>query len=382
MKKLICVLLAVVLLLMAGCGAKEEATPTEATVPPTEKPTEPPTEAPTEPPVTEPPAPETVSGIAKVDKTEILLLTMNRGDTVELAGEFDENYYIVKLEEGFGLIEKRLVRLDGEPAYESWDGFAKSDAALYGDYLLIKEPAEELSMNDEITVLDTLGDCLVVQFGDIIGYMLEDEISTSYIRPYSGGGGGNSSGGGGGGGADGGDITLSYYGDVMPLAVFAPQEGELSGTGTVLANDAQIILGWFDRDDTVDIISEEGYIAPLEGWYPVYVEGLCGYVQQYLILQDGEESYAEWDGYARRGSELYDNYYLRGEPVDDLSANEEVRILCDLGNCYLVSVGEQTGYMIKDQVSDTYITYSSGGSSSSSGSSGGSSGGDWTPPVL
>ena len=380
MKKLLCVFLAMVLLLAAGCGAKEASAPAEVTVPPTEQPTEAPTEAPTEPPVTEPPAPETISGTALADKTEILLLTVNRDDTVELAGEFDEDYYIVKLEQGFGLIEKRLVRPEGAEIYESWDGYAKSGAAFYGDYNMNEEPLESLSMNAEITVLDTLGNCLVVRYGDMIGYMLEDEISDSYIRPYSGGGGSSSGGSSGGGGADGGDITLSYYGDVMPLAVFAPQNGEVSGKATVLADHAQIILGWYDRDDVVNIINEEGFAEPKEGWYAVYVEGLCGYVRQYLILQEGQEPYAQWDGFARRGASLYDNYYLKGEAIDELSANEEIHILCDLGNCYLVSVGEQTGYIVKDEVSETYISYSSGGGGGSS--SGGSSGGDWTPPAL
>ena len=373
MKKLLCVLLALLLLLTAGCGAKEESAPTEATAPPTEKPTEPPTEAPTEPPVTEPPAPETVSGTALADKTEILLQTMNRDDTVEIAGEFDGNYYIVKLETGFGLIEKRLVRLEGEPAYEAWDGFAKSNADLYGHYQMLEEPVESLSMNTEIKVLDTLGNCLVVQYGNTVGYMLEDEISSSYIQPYTGGGGGSGS-GGSSGGADGGDITLSYYGAMMPLGVFVPQDQEVTGKGTVLADEAEVILGWFDRGDAVSIINEDGFAEPRDGWYAVYVEGLCGYVRQFLVLQEGEIPYEQWDGYARSGSELYDNYYLRGEPIDDLSGNTELRILCDLGDCYLVSAGEQIGYLAKDQVSESYINYSSGG--------GGSSGGDWTPPAL
>lgn len=379
MKKLLCVFLAAILLLAAGCGAKEDAVQeTMPTVPPTEKATECPAEAPTEPPVTEPPAPETLSGTALADKTEILLQTMNRDDVVEIAGEFDEHYYVVKLENGFGLIEKRLVRLEGESDYEMWTGFAKSNADLYGHYQMLEDPMESLSMNTELKVLDSLGDCLVVQCGDIIGYMLEDEISSSYIQPYTGGGSssGNSS---GSGGADGGDITLSYYGSVMPLSTFVPQNQEVTGKGIVLANEAEVILGWFDRDDTVPIINEEGFAEPRDGWHAVYVEGLCGYVRQFLILQEGETPYTQWDGYARSGSELYDNYYLRGEPCDELSGNTELRILCDLGDCYLVSVGEQTGYLVKDQVSETYIQYSSGSGSSSDGSS---SGGDWTPPAL
>ena len=51
-------------------------------------------------------------------------------------------------------------------------------------------------------------------------------------------------------------------------------------------------------------------------------------------------------------------------------------MLCDLGDCYLVTVDETTGYIAKDYVS---LTRSSGGSGGSGGGSGGS---EWSDPVL
>ena len=105
MKKTIAVILCLTMLL-AGCGKNTpEAPETTAaaiseTQPATQVITEPP--ATTEPPVTEPPAPETAPGTVLADHTVLILTTMNRGDTVEIAGEFDEAHYVVKLESGLG----------------------------------------------------------------------------------------------------------------------------------------------------------------------------------------------------------------------------------------------------------------------------------------
>ena len=369
MKKIMAIVLCLTLF-MTGCAANKSDPTTEATqIPTTQAPTV--TTAPpeTEPPVTEPPAPETIPGTALADHTVIVIQTVDRNTTVDIVAEFNEDYYVVKTDTGYGLIEKQLVRLDGTEPYEQWSGYAQYGATLYSNYHMGLSEAKDLNMNTEIQVLDSLGECLVVQVDEVVGYMYESEISRNYIQPYSGGGGGSS------GGADGGDTSLSYPGIILPLSTLAPQGGESTGTGVVLANDAEIFLGWFDRGDRVEIISEEGYVAEKEGWHAVYLDGLWGYVRLNLVLTDDAEPYTQWDGYAHYGATVYDNYYLSGEAAHSLSANAAVHVICDLGECYLVSIGEETGYMIKEQVSETYIHYNYGGG-------GGNSGGEWSDPVM
>lgn len=362
MKRLLAFLLCLVMLFVAGCTPAEPdptEEPTAATEPTeiTEAPTEPSEE--TEPTETEPPAPETVGGTVLADRTAVVLTTANRDETVDVVGEYDEYHYVVKTEQGYGIIEKRLVRMDGGEAYVQWNGYAYSGAKLYNNYHLLPEGVQELAMNTQILVLDSLGDSCVVQVGETIGYMRLDEISHNYIQYTPGSGS-----------ADGGDISLGDRG-VTLLSSFVPQSGEVSGSAVVLADGAEIMLGWYDRGETAQIITEEGYAEAKDGWHAVYLEGLCGYIRQNLAAQEGAEPYAEWDGYAHSQAGLYNNYYLTGEPVTKLSANTSVHILCDLGNCYLVIAGDTTGYMDKGQVSETYITYS--------GSSGG---GEWSDPVM
>lgn len=370
MKKITVILLCLMLLFAAGCNEETPVTtqgttePSETTVPvettqATTAPTEP---EPTEPPVTEPPVPETVPGTVLADRTMVILETAQRGSTVEVVGEFDADHWVVKTELGYGLMEKKLVRMDGEAAYAQWEGYARSGAKLYDNYHLLSPEIQSLSMNTKVQVLEDLGGCYLVQVGDALGYMRQDQVSKSYIKPSSGGSSG---------GADGGDISLDYSWGVSLLSVSAPQSGEVTGSAIVLADDAEISLGWFDRGETMQIVTESGFAEEKEGYYTVYLDGLYGYVWQNLAAQEGEAPYAQWQGYARSNAPLYDNYYLTGDAVKKLSANASVQVVCDLGVCYLVQVGEDTGYMAKDQVSETRIKYSSG-----------SSGGEWSDPVL
>lgn len=362
MKRLFAILLCMVLLFAAGCTQDESIPTEEPTVATeatetTEAPTEPSEE--TEPIETEPPAPQTVSASALADHVDVVLMTVDRDTVVEIAGEFSEDYYVVRLETGYGLIEKRLVRPEGEVAYEQWDGYAYSGAEFYTNYHLIPdETTRELAMNTQLVILDSLGECVVVQYGDEVGYMRPDEISRNYIRYTPGSGS-----------ADGGDISLSDRGGMALLSTLAPQAGEVTGTAVVLANGAEILLGWYDREEEVLIISEEGFAGEKEGWYAVYAEGLWGYVRQELVALEGAEAYLQWDGYTRYQAAVYGNYYLSGNPVMQPNSNTVVTVLQDLGTCYLVSIGEQIGYMAKGEVSESYINYSSGG-------------GEWSDPVM
>lgn len=368
MKRILAILICMTLL--AGCGEKPlevTVSPTAPSTAPTTAPTtEPTTEPTTVPTETEPPVPETLSATALADHTDMVLMTADRGTTVEIVDTFDEDYYVVLTELGYGFIEKRLVRMDGADSYEGWTGYAVYQAKVYNNYHLLPGGEQTLNMNTKIQVLDNLDGTLVVQMEDGIGYMREKELSRGYIQPAPSGG--NS------GSADGGDISLGGQAGISTLSFFAPQQGTATGKGTVLANDAEILWGWFDRNEAVAIVNEEGFIEEKEGWYGIYHEGMYGYIRQNLIRKDGEEAYAEWDGFAKYQAQLFDNYYLSGEPVSKLASNAGVHILEDLGNCYLATSGEHTGYIPKDMISETKINYNSGG--------GNSSGGDWTPPAL
>lgn len=369
MKKFMIILLCLLMLFAAGCHEEtpvatqgttqpsETTAPSEATQP-TAAPTEP---EPTEPPVTEPPVPETVPGTALADRTMLILETAQRGSVVEVVGELDADYWVVKTESGYGLIEKRLVRMAAEPAYEPWDGYARSGAGLYANYHLLAPEMQSLSKNTRVKVLEALGDCYLVQVEDTLGYMRREQVSKSYIKSSSGSSGGS----------DGGDISLDCSWGVSLLSVFVPQSGEVTGSAAVLADDVEISLGWFDRGESLQIVTQTGFAAEREGCYTVYLDGRYGYVLQNLVAPEGAEPYAQWQGYARSKAPLYDNYYLTGDPVKSLSANAKVQVVCDLGMCYLVQVGEQTGYLAKDQVSETRIQYSSGGG-----------GNEWSDPVM
>lgn len=370
MKRILAILICMTLLL-AGC---KENVPQLTITDPTEEPTVPTTHPVTQPPTTEPttvptetepPVPDTLPATALADKVYFVLTTLARDAVVEIAGEYDENYYIVKTAEGHGLMEKRLIRLDGAASYEGWTGYAVYGAKVYTNYQLLPGGEQALNMNTKVPVLDDLDGTLVVQTDSGIGYMREKELSRGYIQPAPSGGSGS---------ADGGDITLSTQGGIVLLSNIITPSGDVTGKGTVLADDAAIILGWFDRNDTVSVINEDGFMVEKEGWYSIYHEGLYGYVRQNLVRKDGEEAYAQWNGFAKYQAQLFDNYYLNGEPVSKLAANVDVQILEDLCHCYLATSGEHTGYIAKDMVSETKINYNSGG--------GGDSGGDWTPPAL
>lgn len=374
MKRLLALMLCFAMLL-AGCsrntaGSTGETQAAETTGEPIE------TTAVAEPTETEPPVPDTIPAAALADHTVVVLATVDRDAVVEVVGAFDEDHYVVKMEDGYGLVEKRLVRMADAEAYEQWDGYARYRAKLYNNYHLRSEGAQDLRMNTKLRVLDSLGDCCLVQTEETVGYMLESEISRNYIQSSSGG---SSSGGGSGGGADGGDISFSYRGGITFLSAFAPQSGEVSGTATVLAGETEILLGWYDRGETMYLVNEPGFAEEKEGYDTVYLDGLYGYVRSSLIAREGAEAYAQWDGYAYYHAGVYDNYYLAGEPTSQLSTNTVVHVLCDLGECYLVSVGEETGYMNKEEISQNRVVYGGGGSS---GGSGGSGGGEWSDPVL
>lgn len=367
MKKYIIVLLALALLLCAGCK-KQEPVQTEA-------PTTIPTETTVPPPTTEEtvPVPELSMGTALVDDTPAILDTLMRDDVVDVVGEYDEDHYVIKTDLGYGLVKKELLRPEGEAAYETWTGYAYWNAEVYGALYLTGEPVRKLSTDTKVEVLDDIGYCYVVRVEETVGFMNKSRLAK---WPFSSGGSNDDSGNGGGSaGADGGDISLQLQGGVVLLAAIE-QKGDVTGQATVLADGTEVVLGYFARGEEIPMVTEEG--LSWDGYVTVYLNGLYAYVPQGLVVTGETAAYEAWDGYSRWNGVVYDNFYLLGDPIDKLYTNVKVHIVAELDNCYLVEVNEVTGYMRKELVSQTRIP-TGGGSSDGDGADGGD---EWSPPVL
>ena len=111
MKRIIVFLLMITMLFTVGCSRQPEPTEApvpETTIPATEAPTEPPTEPPTEAPTE--PKPTCTNALVQVDGVPAVLRLLNRGDVVEVVGEYEENYYVVMVDSVYGFVEKQLLR--------------------------------------------------------------------------------------------------------------------------------------------------------------------------------------------------------------------------------------------------------------------------------
>lgn len=376
MKKILVLLLALVLILCAGCGktdpAPAESVPetTEATVPET-----------TVPETTEAtiPQPQLVYGVAQTDGVAAMVETLSRGDQVDVVDSFDEDYYVVLRDWGYGLVEKALVRMEGDAPYESWSGYAASNTPVYDSFRMTGEPSAILGFNAKVEILEDLGTCYCIQTEDGIGYVAMDKLS-KYSRSGGGYGGGYSGGGGGGAGMDGGDISLQFGGYAVRLAVVAPQQGDSSGKATVLADGTEVILGYFDRDEEIPIVAEDGFAEEREGMHTVYLNGLYAYVSKDLTHMEDEEAYEEWDGFSKYNAVVYKDRWLRTKLEVKMNMNTQIRVLYELENAYFVEVDGETGFMPKTDVSQ--YRYAGGGGGGGGYSGGGGGGGEWSPPVL
>ena len=360
MKKLVLILL-MLALLCAGC-AKEPAVQTQPaeTVPAT---TVPETTVPPETTEETIPVPELTYVIPKVDKLPAVLQLLSREDVVDVVGEYDESHYVIRLDAGYGIVEKAFARMTSEPAFEAFTAYARYKAPFYDNFRLSGEPVETLKTNTTLEILDDLGTCYLAMLDGKTGYIPKDMVSKNKIT--GGTGNGNSS-------ADGGDISLSVPG-IVPLFSFVPQEGNPAGEAMILADGTEVVLGWFEKTDSIPVVAEEGFAESLEGWHTVYLDGLYAYVRTELTYGEGDAIYEAWDAYAKYKAPIYDNFWLQGEAVQTLKTNTVIHITQELDGCYVVEVDGVSGYMPKDMVSKNKITGGTGNGNTSS---------EWTPPAM
>ena len=137
-----------------------------------------------------------ISALTLCQETRAYLFLTYRDDTVQVT-ELGEDVCQVYIEGFYATMPRWLLTMEGDEPYESWTGYARSDAVAYEEYQL-RNITQEFSQNDQILVIDELPTCYVVDINGEVFYMSLDDISTTEIRAYYGGGGG----GGGGGAAE------------------------------------------------------------------------------------------------------------------------------------------------------------------------------------
>ena len=350
MKKIISLILAVLLLLsLAACGAKEEPAPAATEAPAAEEPVEPtPEPTPTEP--------EWEPGVARAGYGELVYTTLNRGDIVNVIGQW-KDYFIIEGDEVDLLIEKRFLRLDSEAEFEVWEGFAKWGAQAFDNVYLRGDAILDLYVNQQVTVIDGKDGWLYIEWEGGSGYVDEEDISEYYMS--TGGGGGGGSGGGGGGG----DINLDL------VAYFGPAMEEHKEMAIALADGVEAYLCITVRGDELKVSSVT------EEQVEVWMEGFTATAPRWLMHMEGDEEYEPWTAYSYSSSIVYEEYQMRNELMT-LEFNKELTVLDELPDCYVVEVDGQIGYMEFDSISEAYIVPYSGGGG------GGGGGGIWSAPVI
>lgn len=377
MKKFFVIFLALTLALGTGCshqGEQPTAPVAEATAPTTAPA---PAADQTEPAETTAPAPRTVEGTVQGVHIPAILSFPQRGDIVQVTGYPDEATATVTVGDAQGSLAKVLLRFDSEESYEAWQAYAKYNTQVFDGYTLVGEPLATLKTNTQMTVLDDLGECYLVQTEDLTGYIAKTQASKWRIKGSSSSAGSGS--GGSGTGKDGGDISLTgFEGDIRPVLL---ADTVKTGAAQVRADGGRVVLKYFDRGDKVQLVLDAEVAPEIPGYALILEDGVLAYIPVDWVEKPGDEVFQPWEGYAGYQCKRYDNFELAGKSLGQLSGNKKITVLWKSGDVLLVQSGDSVSYIAESTARTTPIPRSSGGSSGSGGSGGG--GGDnWTPPKL
>lgn len=353
MKKGLAILLALVVLLSAGCSNKtEQPAPTAAPTAP-ETTTIPETTV----PETEPPLPRLEAGTVQGDNIPAILCLLNRGDLAEVTGYTDEAHAAVKTDFGSGTMETQLLRFADEETPESWTGYARWNTGFYESYEMGGKALTTLNTNTKVEVLEELEDCYLVTVDGETGFVAKDQVSKWPVSDGSFDG------------QDGGDISLASWGKVQLLSSITK-----TGSAQVRVDGAKVVLKYFKLDDTVQIVAEEGFAPALPGYLTILVDDTYAYIPEVWVHKDADPAFKSWDGFADYGCQLYDNYLLKGRPMKQLSGNTTLTVLWTAGDVSVIRVGDTIGYASTDTLHTTPIP-----AQEDQGNGGGS---EWTPPAM
>lgn len=147
------------------------------------------------------------------EDVEGYLLLWNRGNMLKVT-QWDEDSCTIWFQDALYVnLPRYLVALEADENYETWTGYARSQAVVYQEYQMRNE-SKKLKLNQEVTVLDELAEksysyfypgCYVVEVDGEIGYMSADDVQSTRFATSKKGGSSGGSGSGSSGGSSGGD---------------------------------------------------------------------------------------------------------------------------------------------------------------------------------
>ena len=176
---------------------------------------------------------------------------------------------------------------------------------------------------------------------------------------------------------------MAAFGRVHSLSdvTIDPEEPKL-GAAQCRVPGIPVVKRFLGTDEQVDVLEDQEYLEPIEGYLEILDEDTPAYVPQPWVQQEGDPDFTPWEGYAGFSCELYDNYLLWGKKhARHLSANTTLTVLWDTGKVAYVQLGEdEFGFIRSGSASRSPVSSGGYGDSGSSGS--GSSGPEWTPAAL
>lgn len=313
--------------------------------------------------------PEAAPAKVLLDHVGAVAKTFSKGDAVTVVGEQEDCYV---LEDGL-LVEKWLVRPEGEASPKERTVYAKKGAAVYAGVYCEGEPLLTLGKNQSLTLLDRFSRVMYVRAEDngaeVLGYLLVDDTFDSKSN-----GGGSGNGGGSSDGNDGGDISLT--GAVRSRSMGVSRLGLVTrkgvetqpytGAATIVADGVEAYYSFLSRGDEV-LVTEAGE----ETCTISLADGNTAAIPAALLAFE-DAAYETWTGYATSNAPFYGNWRISITEPRKLKTNTELSILSSFadGAYYIAQLEGQVGLIPAAKVSQKKIQ-SSGGSSP-----------EWTDPVL
>lgn len=223
-------------------------------------------------------------------------------------------------------------------------------------------------------VLEELENCLYVQVGEKLGFVLLAQQSRYLYQAPADSGSGSSGGSGSFGPKDGGDITLMHPGTLRLLA-----DTVKTGEAKVKVSGVPLVLRFCDYGDKVSVL-ESGGAPELPGYTAILEsDGTTAYIPTAWLAD--AQTFTPWEGYAGNHCKLYGSYLLLGKEVRTLYTNKPLTVLWDSGLTALVQADGERFYAASTTLRQTPLVTTPAPESGGSSSSGGSS--DlWTPPAL